>query len=377
MTFPVRLGIMIGTASTRSGVAWMAQSVRLIDIARRLGLTKVSVSKALRDHPDISEATRALVKQTAAEMGYMPNLLARSLSSRRSFTLGVVVPKIAHTFFASVIDAVQSRATEAGYGIVLAVSNERAALERQHIDRLLSMRVDGLLVSASQQAPVREVYERVRAMRVPLVFFDREIEGLGFGSVTVDDRAGAFDAIEHAIGQGYTRIAHVAGTQETAIGRARRAGFEAAMAAHGLPVRDGWLLPGGFDEWHGYHACLRLLEDEERPEVIFTVTYPVGLGVRGALRERAPELLDRIEIIDFGEGELNAFAAYPHTCVSQPTRAMGTTAVDMVLRLIAGDDPGAAERVVLPTRIVTPHAIQASLQRQAAHRETPDGDGGS
>ncbi|MEX0748082.1 MAG: LacI family DNA-binding transcriptional regulator, partial [Rhodothermales bacterium] len=116
----------------------MAKRVRLVDIAERLNITKVSVSKALRDHPDISKETRALVKKMAAEMGYSPNLLARSLSSRRTHTLGVVVPKIAHTFFASVIDAIQDEATQLGYGIVLAVSNERADLERQHIERLLA-----------------------------------------------------------------------------------------------------------------------------------------------------------------------------------------------------------------------------------------------
>src|SRR5690625_1854009 len=134
----------------------MSKRVRLIDIAERLNITKVSVSKALRDHPDISRETRELVNKTADEMGYSPNLLARSLSSRKSLTLGVVVPKIAHTFFASVIDAIQSEATDAGYGIVLAVSNETAELEGRHIERLLSMRVDGLLVSEIGRASCRE-----------------------------------------------------------------------------------------------------------------------------------------------------------------------------------------------------------------------------
>ena len=169
----------------------MSKRVRLVDIAERLNITKVSVSKALRDHPDISRETRALVKKTAAEMGYSPNLVARSLSSRKSNVIGVVVPKIAHTFFSSVIDAIQEKATEEGYGILLAVSNEKADLETSHIERLLAMRVDGLLISVSQEDPDLSTYEKILEMHVPLVFFDRSIQDLPFSSVTVDDRGGA------------------------------------------------------------------------------------------------------------------------------------------------------------------------------------------
>ncbi|WP_243664366.1 LacI family DNA-binding transcriptional regulator [Rhodothermus marinus] len=183
--------------------------VRLADIAERLNLSKVSVSKALRDHPDISKETRELVKKTAAEMGYLPNLLARSLSSRRSYTLGVVVPKIAHAFMATVVDAIQETATQRGYGIVLAVSQERADLERQHIERLLAMRVDGLLVSVSQQELISKCTSGCGRWACRSCFFDRAIEGLGFSSVIVDDREGAYRAIEYVIRKGYRKIAHV------------------------------------------------------------------------------------------------------------------------------------------------------------------------
>ena len=154
----------------RKSIQMANRRVRLIDIAERLNLTKVSVSKALRDHPDISSKTRELVKQTADQMGYTPNLVARSLSSQRSNTLGVVVPKIAHTFFATAIEAIQGAANRNGYGILLAVSHESADLESQHIERLLEMRVDGLLVSVSKERPRLETYRHVCDMKTPLVF---------------------------------------------------------------------------------------------------------------------------------------------------------------------------------------------------------------
>lgn len=338
----------------------MSRKVRLSDIAERLNLTKVSVSKALRDHPDISKDTRALVKKTAVEMGYSPNLLARSLSSQKSHTLGVVVPKIAHTFFASVIDAIQDRATAAGYGILLAVSNETAELERQHIERLLAMRVDGLLVSTSQQRPDRAIYERVRVMGVPLVFFDRRVEGMGFSSVTVDDRDGAFRAVDHLIRQGRRKIAHVAGTADSEIGRERRVGYEAALRRHGIPVYEPWIVEGGFDEWHGYRAFQALLASGELPEVIFTVSFPVGLGVHGAIVERDPALVDRIQILAFGEGGLNEFYTYPHLCVRQPTRDIGEQAVKLLLEHIGGvQEP---RHVVLRTELLTAEATHAPFR---------------
>ena len=329
----------------------MAQKVRLIDIADRLGLTKVSVSKALRDHSDISADTRELVKKTAAEMGYTPNLLARSLSSQRSYTLGVVVPKIAHTFFSSVIDAVQNEATTRGYGIVLAVSGESAALERQHIERLLAMRVDGLLVSVSKEAPDLEIYERVRQMGVPLVFFDRPIRGLGFSSVTVGDRAAARRAVEHMVEAGYRDIVHVAGTEAVEIGHERRAGYEDALRAHGLPIRDELICPGGFDEWHGYHAMTDLLSRDVAFDAVFSVTLPVSIGVHGALRAHAPERLAATYLVSFGEGTLNEFASVSDATLRQPTRTMGERAVHLLLGQIE-DGASADEHVVLDVDLV-------------------------
>lgn len=332
----------------------MAKRVRLIDIADRLGLTKVSVSKALRDHGDISEDTRALVKKTAAEMGYIPNHLARSLSSSASHTLGVVVPKIAHTFFSSFIEAVQERATERGYGIVLAVSSERADLERDHLERLLAMRVDGLLVSVSKEAPDLGIYERVRQMGVPLVFFDRQIEGLGFTSVTVDDRAGARRAVEHLLDLGHRRIAHIAGTPEVAIGRDRRAGYEDALRARGVEVREDLIVSGGFDERFGERAARELLARDVEVDALFTATQPVGLGVYSVLTEAG--LADALTLASFGDDASSVHFRIADAVAVQPVDEMGHRALDLLLGQIEGGGlppPGQERHEVLDVTLVT------------------------
>lgn len=350
----------------------MAKRTRLIDIAERLNLTKVSVSKALRDHKDISKETRELVKKTAAEMNYTPNLLARSLSSQRSHTIGAVVPRIAHTFFSSAIDAVQEAATKQGYGIVLAVSNENAALERQHIERLLAMRVDGLLVSVSKQKPDLEVYQRVQDMNVPLVFFDRRIDGLGFSSVTVDDHDGAFRAVEHLIEQGHRKIAHIAGTQDVEIGRERRAGYEHALRKHDIARHDPWIIEGGFDEQHGYDAFLRIIRSGNLPSAVFAATYPIGLGVYAAMGEHNPNLLNTIQILSFGEGGLNELYTYPHICMRQPTRQMGERAVQMLLDEIEGNAAADSQHIVLKSELITSrhHLLPSDGEVQATQGGT-------
>jgi LacI family transcriptional regulator len=341
----------------------MQQRVRLVDIAERLNITKVSVSKALRNHPDISRETRALVHKMAAEMGYSPNLVARSLSSRRSFILGVVVPKIAHTFFASVIDAIQRDATDAGYGVVLAVSNENADLERQHIERLLSMRVDGLMVSVSQQKPHMEVYHKVHEMKVPLVFFDRKIESLGFSSVTVDDRGAARKAIEQMIKEGFRRIAHVAGPPGVEIGRLRREGYEDALRSAGCEVRPEWIVEGGFDEWHGYNAFRQIADTGDLPEVIFAVTNPTALGVQRAMWERDPELLQTIKVLSFGDSGFEMWQTAPHYTVRQPTEEMGRRTVALMLDEIQNGEGRAPQHVVLNAELVTPDVFAAPLDK--------------
>ena len=147
--------------------------IKLEDLAKKLKVSKVTISKALRDHPDISAATTARVKELADKLGYMPNAMAKNLSARKSNNIGLVVPKIAHFFFASVIESIYNTAFENNYEIVLTVSQEKFERERKHILSLLSMRVDGLLISVTQETKDVSIFERVIHSGVPLVFIDR------------------------------------------------------------------------------------------------------------------------------------------------------------------------------------------------------------
>jgi LacI family transcriptional regulator len=324
--------------------------VRLEDIAREVGLTKVSVSKALRDHPDIADITKQRVREVATRLGYTPNLVARSLSSRRSNMIGVIVPKVAHSFFSQVIEAIHARASESNYEIIMCVSHENADLERKHMETLLGMRVDGMLVSTSAATSDLKPFKTVLDAGVPLVLFDRAPSGLDVSTVTVDDRRGAREGVEHLIDVGHRDIAHLAGYSSVTIGRERRLGFEEAMKAAGLPVADGSIIEGGFGERDGYLGFNALYGTGRVPEAIFAVTFPVGLGAyHAALDLGVP--LESFALMTFGGSEMNRFLSHPMYCVDQSAREVGSRAASLLIEHIESDGTRPPQHLILPTRI--------------------------
>ncbi len=326
--------------------------VTLSDIAKQLNVSKVTVSKALRGHPDISRETTRLVKKVAEELGYTPNFAARNLSSRKSNTIGVVVPKIAHFFFSSIIESIYDEAFYNNYDIALTVSQENAEREKKHIETLMAMRVDGVIVSITQETKDSTIFEKVLSRNVPLVFMDRVLQVGGTSQVTVDDRGGAVKAIELAISNGYTKIAHIGGYKEINIGKNRYEGFAEAMKKHGLPVDPDWVIHGGFGEDDGYQGFMKIYKSGKMPEFIFAVTYPVALGVYAAAAEVGVRIPEDLDIICFGSASINKFLKPALTYVDQPTRTLGKAAVDLVIEHIGETENYQPKLIEVPTELV-------------------------
>ncbi len=327
-------------------------SITLDDIAKQLNVSKVTVSKALRGHPDISKETTQLVKKVAQELGYTPNYMARNLSSKKSNTIGVVVPKIAHFFFSSVIESIYDTAFHNNYEIILTVSQENSERERKHIETLLAMRVDGLIVSVTQNTRNNSIFEKVIKAGVPLIFMDRIVNIPGTSSVAVNDREGAFKAIEHAIKLGYTKIAHLAGYPEINIGLNRYLGFEDAMKQYGLPINPDWVIKGGFGEEYGYKGFMKLYESNNLPEFVFAVTYPVALGVYAAVKELGLKIPEDIDIMCFGNSDVNSFISPSLSCVNQPTNTLGKTSVELIIDQIKNIESFEPQHIVVPTELI-------------------------
>ena len=327
------------------------KQITLDDIAKELKISKVAVSKALRDHPDISIETKNLVVETASQLGYVPNFVARNLSSKRSNTIGLVVPKVAHHFFSEVIEYIYESAYKHKYEIIMTVSQENPEHEIDHLQSLLSMRVDGLLISVTEKTKNLEIFETIKKRGVPLVFFDRVIENIGFSCITSDDEGGAFDAVSCLVKAGYKKIAHLAGYDYTSIGRLRKSGFIRGIKKHKLSLPDEWIIEGGFSENSGYKNMIRLFKTGNMPEVIFTVTYPVAMGVILAAEELGISVPEDLNIFCFGGSNYNHFIKPSLSFVEQPVEEIAKTAVDLVIDEI-NEVKNKPKNIKIPTNVV-------------------------
>jgi LacI family transcriptional regulator len=327
--------------------------VKLDDLAKELGVSKVTVSKALRNHPDISPATTEKVKELADKLGYMPNYMAKNLSSRKSNIIGLVVPKIAHLFFGSIIESVYDTAFENNYETVITVSGELAERERQHILSLLSMRVDGLIVSITQETKDTAIFERALQLNVPIVFIDRIPKIKNVPTVTVDDKGGAFDAVEDFIKKGIDKIGHIGGYSYINIGKLRKEGFISAMKKYKIPLNEDWIIEGGFGEEDGYNGFKKIYESGSLPDAILAVTYPVALGIYQATDELGINIPHDIKVTCFGNNTYKKSLPSIFSFVDQPTEQLGREAVKLILKLINNPEEKTDINIQLKTRLIT------------------------
>ncbi|OGV10528.1 MAG: hypothetical protein A2499_08435 [Stygiobacter sp. RIFOXYC12_FULL_38_8] len=332
-----------------------AQTTKLItlnDIAKKLGVSTITVSKALRGHPDISKATTELIKKTADELGYSPNFMARSLAARKSNTIGVVLPQIDHHFFSSIIDHIYNIAFARQYQVFLTVSHENAEMQKKQIQALLSMRVDGIIISVSQDTTDFEIFETAKKRRVPLVFMDRTPDLADCNTVAVDDMGAAYKAIDHAIKLGYRKIAHFAGHTNINIGRERMLGFHQAMNNHGLEVNPSWVIEGDFGEKSGYDSFMQLYRENNLPDFILSVTYPTAIGIYTAAQEVGLRIPDDIDLICFGNSEVQNFLSPPLSCVNQPTEQLAAKSMNLLIENINNIDNFKNKNIVIDTELI-------------------------
>ncbi len=328
--------------------------ITLDDIAKRLHVSRVTVSKALRGHSDISEEMTKRVRKLANELGYTPNIIARSLSSKRSNMIGLVVPKIAHYFFSSVIEGVYDTAFENQYETILTVSQENAEREWKHLRTLVAMRVDGIIISISQETQESKRFQWIKKMGIPLVFVDRKPDQptLGFSSVQTDDRDGAFQAVEHAIKIGYRKMGFIGGNPKINIGKNRLIGFQDALKEYRIPSNPAWVVHGGFGKDDGYAGLKQLYLAGPLPEFIFAVTYPVALGIYEAAKDLGIRIPDDLDLICFGDSDVGRFLSPAISAVRQPARELGARAVDVLLENLRNHDVTREHHVLLPTQLV-------------------------
>jgi len=330
-------------------------TIRLKDIAQDLGLSVVTVSKVLRNHPDIGDATRKRVLQRAKELNYQPNLAARSLVAGRTWTLGLVVPDLLHPFFAVIAKAISAAIRRQGYSLLISSSDEDPELEMQEIRQLLARRVDVIMVASCQSAA--ESGERVGTQNTPCILIDRRLQGLDADFVGTNDVQVGELATTHLFEQGCRRIAHIRGPDvSTAAGRLE--GYERAMARLGLKRLAGHVVPIGVSGDHrgaegGHAAAVRLLATSPRPDGIFCFNDPCAIGAMRAVLEAGLRVPRDIALVGCGNFPYSDLLRVPLSSVDQGGEAIGRYAAGVALKLASKTArQRKAKAELIPARLV-------------------------
>ena len=315
-------------------VSTSTKHVTIVDIARELGLSPSTVSRALVDHPDVRNETKERVRHLAKKLHYFPNPIAQSLKSNQTRTLGVIVPEIKHDFFSSAISGIEEVAYQLGYSIILCQSNESFEREVVNTNLLMHHRVAGLLVSISQNTVSGGHFRDLLKRRIPLVFFDRACEDVSASRVIIDDYKSAFEAVMYLVRQGYRKIAHFAGPRDLAICRKRRDGYLDALRQAEIEVRDELILYGGMHEDDGYASMGALLKEGIVPDAVFAVNDPVVIGAYQKIREAGLSIPRDIALVGFSNNRITSLVDPPITTVNQPSFEMGKVAAKVLIEAI-------------------------------------------
>ncbi|MCY1633776.1 LacI family DNA-binding transcriptional regulator [Marinifilum sp. D737] len=304
--------------------------VTIKDIAKELGISASTVSRALKDHPDISAKTKEAVNELAKKWHYKPNAVALSLRHSKSNVIGVIIPEIVHHFFSSVISGIEKIAHEAGYNVMMFQSNESYERELANVQALLSSRVDGVLVSMSKETRNFSHFKELRNNGIPVVFFDRVCNEISSDNVIVDDFAGAFTAVEHLINTGCKRIAHLSAPQHMLLGQNRQKGYRQALLKHKLPIDDELIIKcDSFEE--ALEKTPDLLRLPQPPDAIFAVNELTAAGALSVVKKTGFRVPDDISIIGFTDGVVSRTSDPALTTLEQHGYEVGLRASELLV----------------------------------------------
>lgn len=316
----------------------MFEPVTIKDIAKALGLSTSTVSRALRDTHEISAATKKIVLAYAKEINYQPNPIALSLKERRSKSIGVVVSEVANSFFSQAINGIESIAYDRGYHVIISQTHESYDREVVNVQHLASRSVDGLLVSMSSQTTDISHLTSLHERGLPIVFFDRVADEIDTHKVIANNEKGAFEATEHLIKAGYKRIAHLTSSSYLSISIERLAGYEAALKANNINVNPAYIkhcLHGGMLYEETEAAIKELLALPEKPDAIFVAGDRLSTGCLSVLKN----LKVAIPVAGFSNSDVLDLFNPSLTSVRQPAFEIGKLATQMLLQLIEAKYP--------------------------------------
>ena len=309
--------------------------VTLKHIAEKLGISITTVSKALKEYPDVSRKTRKLVRETASMLNYKPNSFAVNLRTRESKTIGLIIPEIVHHFFSNIIKVIISQAEKKGYLVITLQSNESYELEKKQINLLLSKRVDGILISLANETGDYKHLTEIIENDTPLVMFDKIAKIIRCSKVIIDDRKAAYKATEHLIKIGCKRIAHFRGPLLPQNSIDRFLGYKQALIDNNIPYDSSlvYLLNDmSFEE--GKFFANQLLKDHKDVDGVFINTDLVAIGAITEFNRQEIKVPEQINVIGFSNWFMASVISPSLTTIDQPGFEMGKKAIKLLYKEI-------------------------------------------
>jgi len=304
------------------------------DIANVLGITPSAVSKALNDHPRISDKTKMAVLQIAKNLDYQPNHLASALRKGKSNLVGVIIPKANSHFFSSIIEKIEDLLNEKGYNVIITQSNESYEKECKSIDALLYTQVDGIIASMANETVELDYYEKIKSKGIPLILFDRGENDLNVDYVGIDDYLSSQMVIEHLVNQGCKRIAHIAGFSHTRIYKNRIRGYRDTLKTFGLPVEDSLIIESNLRIEDGRKIMKQLLKLKERPDAVFAAGDYAALGALQVMQENNIDVPNDIALVGFSNEPFTSLVTPSISSIEQHSEQIGQIAAETLLKRI-------------------------------------------
>ena len=305
------------------------------DIAEKLNITASTVSRALKDHPRISEATKKAVLKVAQKLNYQPNHIAAALRNGRSNIIGIIVPTADRHFFSSVVRGIEEIANTASYNVMICQTYDQYEKEVATVEALMNARVDGIIASIAKETENFDHYRKLKEKGIPLILFDRSNDELEVSNVIIDDYLGAYKAVEHLIQQGCSRIAHFTSVKKVSIYRERYRGYREALEANKIPFDESLVIDSNLQLEDGRQSMEKLLSLSKRPDAVFSSSDYGAMGALQVLKERGIQVPKEVALIGFSNESFTSFSEPTLTTVDQHSMRMGNAAAEIFLEQIA------------------------------------------
>ncbi|MDI1304209.1 MAG: LacI family DNA-binding transcriptional regulator [bacterium] len=308
------------------------KDITLKEIATKLGISITTVSKALKNYPDVSAKTKKAVIDLAQTLHYTPNSFAVNLRTKESKTIGLIIPEVVHHFFSNVVNAIIDEAEKNGYLVIILQSNESLELEKKQVELLINKRVDGIIMSLSNESNNDDHIKEIINRNIPFVMFDKINKLISCSKVIIDDQKAAFNAVQHLIDTGCKKIVHIRGPLNPQNSIDRYIGYKKALEKNNIPF-DSKLVytceKVNFEE--GMDFAKQIIKDHADVDGIFAITDLVAVGVLTYFNENGIKIPEQIAVIGFSNWFMSQVLTPKLSSVEQPSHEMGVESFNLLM----------------------------------------------